>query len=124
MSWSFKGSEGNGGKGGNKPDGGGSPPNPLALLSGNLGKAGSPGKTPPGETPGELLPPPDGPPKEEPKSWAAAADTGGRPGILGILNPGGKTGVIPAMGLLAIAPSVELGTPFFSASSINCNNGG
>ena len=74
--------------------------------------------TPP--TPGELLPPPD-PPKEDPKSWAAAADTGGRPGILGILNPGGKTGVIPAMGLLAIG---AMGSPFFSASSINCNNGG
>lgn len=117
MSWSFKGSEGNVGKGGNKPDGGGSPPIPLApLLSGNLGKAGSPGMTPPGE-----LPPPDPPPKEDPKSWAAAADTGGRPGILGILNPGGKTGVIPAMGLLAIG---AMGSPFFSASSINCNNGG
>ena len=118
MSWSFKGSEGKGGKGGNKPEGGGSPPIPLALLSGNLGKAGIPGMTPP--TPGELLPPPD-PPKEDPKTWAAAADTGGRPGILGILNPGGKTGVIPAMGLLAIG---AMGSPFFSASSINCNNGG
>ena len=42
MSWSFKGSEGKGGKGGNKPEGGGSPPIPLALLSGNLGKAGIP----------------------------------------------------------------------------------
>ena len=105
MSSLFKGSEGKGGNGGNKPEGGGNPV-PL-VLKGNLGRVGRP--------PGE------GDPRGEFKSWAAAAETGGRPGRLGNLNPGGKMGVIPAMGLLIKG---AIGSPFFSASSINCNSGG
>lgn len=41
-------------------------------------------------------------------------------GIFGSCNPGGMTGVMPAMGLLTLG----IGSPFFSASSICCNRGG
>ena len=102
----FSGSEGKGGKGGNRPEGGGKPdPPPPNPVSGNRGKAG----TPPGD------------PAADPKSCAAAAETGGIPWTFGNLKPGGKMGVIPAMGLLTKGAT---GRPFFSASSINCSKGG
>ena len=60
---------------------------------------------------------PNGPPSS---GEVGASEIGGIPGKLGSLNPGGKTGVIPAMGLLQLG----MGNPFFSASSICCNRGG
>ena len=108
----FRGSDGRGGKGGNSPEGGG---NPLAEpLKGNLGRPGKPGNPEGPGDPGDEV-------KEPLKSWAAAADTGGMPWIFGSLKPGGKMGVIPAMGLLTNGAT---GSPFFYASSINCNRGG
>ena len=113
MSSLLRGSEGKGGKGGNNPDGGGRPV-ALPVTKGNLGRPLREGIDPPGETAEEL--------NDVPSSWAAAADTGGMtPCIFGSLNPGGKMGVIPAMGLLTKGAT---GKPFFSASSINCKSGG
>ena len=60
---------------------------------------------------------PNGPPK---RGEVGASEIGGIPGNCGSLNPGGKTGVIPAMGLLQLG----IGNPFFSASSICCKSGG
>ena len=83
---------------------------------GNLGREPNEGIDPPGETAAEAEL------SDVPSSWAAAADTGGMtPCIFGSLNPGGKMGVIPAMGLLTKGAT---GKPFFSASSINCKSGG
>ncbi len=62
-------------------------------------RPGSPGRPPPGR-------PPPGRPV-----------VGGR---LGSCNPGGMTGVMPAMGLFTSG----MGSPFFSASSICCSRGG
>ena len=113
----LRGSEGSGGKGGNRPEGGG---NPVPLADkGNLGKPAGMGE-------GGPPAPPGAPPSVVPRSWAAAAETGGvkpgtMPGRFGNLNPGGKMGVIPAMGLLT---NGAMGKPFFSASSINCSMGG
>ena len=89
---------------------------------GNLGMGGPPGR------PGPPIKPPLGagaPPAPPPwvNNWltaAAAADCGGSPGRLGSLNPGGMTGVMPAMGLLMLG----MGKPFFSASSICCSKEG
>ena len=55
--------------------------------------------------------PENGPPRSE---ELGASEMGGMPGKLGSLKPGGKTGVIPAIGLLQLG----MGNPFFSASSI------
>ena len=79
--------------------------------SGNLGIGGPPGI--PGPPVRGGTPPLSSCPK-------AAADCGGTPGILGNLNPGGITGVIPAIGLFTFGG----GRPFFSASSIFCSNEG
>ena len=120
----MRGSEGNGGKGGNKPEGGGNPV--PAFGKGNRGKPAVKGEV--GEAPGRGGPPvPPGDDKVVPNSCAAAAETGGtippgpKPGKFGNLNPGGKIGVIPAIGLLTKGAT---GKPFFSASSINCSMGG
>ena len=97
----FSGSEGKGGKGGNKPEGGGKPdPAPPKPDKGNRGKDGT----------------------WSPKRCEAADETGGNPWrALGSLKPGGKMGVIPAIGFWTKG---AIGKPFFSASSINCSKGG
>jgi hypothetical protein len=78
---------------------------------GNLGIGGPPG------IPGPPLRGGTPPLSNCPK---AAADCGGTPGRLGNLNPGGITGVIPAIGLFTFGT----GSPFFSASSIFCSSEG